>query len=58
MKLYAVTDRTWVGEKTFLEQIEESSEGGITFLQLREKHLSEAAFSEEAKNVQKRARKI
>ena len=57
MQLYAVTDRTWVGEKTFLEQIEESLEGGITFLQLREKHLSEAAFSEEAKNVQKLAAK-
>ena len=41
MQLYAVTDRTWVGEKSFEEQVEESLEGGVTFLQLREKHLAE-----------------
>ena len=26
MQLYAVTDRTWVGEKSFEEQVEESLE--------------------------------
>ena len=37
--LYAVTDRSWTGEITLLEQIELALEGGITFLQLREKNL-------------------
>ena len=40
MCLYAVTDRSWIGEKSFLEQIEDSLKGGVTLLQLREKNLS------------------
>lgn len=51
MCLYAVTDRSWVGEKSFLEQIEESLDGGITLLQLREKKLSRKEFLEEACKV-------
>ena len=43
MCLYAVTDRSWVGERSFLEQIEDSLKGGITLLQLREKNLSKDA---------------
>ncbi len=31
MCLYAVTDRSWIGEKSFLEQIEDSLKGGVTF---------------------------
>ncbi len=46
--LYAVTDRAWVGKKTLLEQVEEALLGGVTILQLREKHLEEDAFLEEA----------
>ena len=48
MTLYAVTDAAWTGEKTLTEQTEEAMKGGITFLQLREKHLPEAAFLKEA----------
>ena len=37
MTLYAVTDRTWVKDTTLMDQVKEALEGGITFLQLREK---------------------
>ena len=46
--LYAVTDRSWAGEKSLYRQIEAALRGGITLLQLREKNLSEDAFLEEA----------
>ena len=48
MQLYAVTDRTWVGEQTLLEQVEAALKGGVTCVQLREKELDEEAFLEEA----------
>lgn len=53
MCLYAVTDRSWIGEKSFLEQIEDSLKGGITLLQLREKCLSREEFLKEAQKVKK-----
>ena len=46
--LYAVTDRTWLGEETLYQQVEKTLKGGATFIQLREKHLDDAAFLEEA----------
>ena len=46
--LYAVTDRTWVGRQTLLEQMEDALKGGVTLVQLREKDLEEAAFLQEA----------
>jgi len=49
--LYAVTDRTWVGKQTFLEQIEDALKGGATIVQLREKKLDEDSFVEEAIQV-------
>ena len=39
--LYAVTDRSWTGEQTIFQQVEETLKGGTTFLQLREKNLSD-----------------
>ena len=53
MCLYAVTDRSWVGERSFLEQIEDSLKGGITLLQLREKNLSKEEFLKESHEVKK-----
>lgn len=53
--LYAITDRSWVGKQTLLEQVRESLEGGITFLQLREKDLEEEAFLAEALEMKKLA---
>ena len=35
MLLYAVTDRTWVGEQTLYKQVEEALRGGVTCVQLR-----------------------
>lgn len=57
MMLYAVTDAAWTGEKTLAEQVEEAMKGGITFLQLREKHLSKEAFLKEAIEIKDLAQK-
>lgn len=51
--LYAVTDRSWLGEQTLYEQVEESLQGGVTFLQLREKKMDELHFMEEAIHIKK-----
>lgn len=48
MLLYAVTDRTWLGGETLLEQVEKALKGGVTFVQLREKDLDEEIFYKEA----------
>ena len=55
--LYAVTDRTWLGEKTLYEQVEEALMGGATFIQLREKELDEGTFLQEAIEIQKLCKK-
>ena len=51
--LYAVTDRTWTGEKSLYEQVEQTLKGGTTFVQLREKKLSYEDFLQEGKEIQK-----
>ena len=48
---YAVTDWTWVKDTTLMDQVKEALEGGITFLQLREKHLSKEEFIKEAREM-------
>ena len=48
MRLYAVTDRAWVGRQTFYQQVESALKGGVTCVQLREKELDEEAFLKEA----------
>ena len=50
--LYAVTDRSWLGEQSLYEQVEEALQGGATFVQLREKALDDAAFLAEATEIQ------
>ena len=50
--LYAVTDRSWLGDKTLAQQVEETLKGGVTMVQLREKHLDRAAFRREALEIQ------
>ena len=49
--LYAVTDRHWLHGRTLHEVVKESLDGGVTFLQLREKDLDEARFLDEAKDI-------
>lgn len=46
--LYAVTDRSWLGNQTLYEQVEDALRGGATFVQLREKKLDYNAFLDEA----------
>ena len=53
MRLYAVTDRSWLGDRKLAEQVKECLEGGVTFLQLREKNLDEEAFYQEALEIKK-----
>jgi len=36
--LYAVTDRTWLGQRSLAECVREAIESGTTMVQLREKH--------------------
>ena len=46
--LYAVTDRHWLGDRTLYDVVRESLDGGVTFLQLREKDLDDEVFFREA----------
>ncbi|MDY6316660.1 MAG: thiamine phosphate synthase [Oribacterium sp.] len=52
LKLYAITDRRWLKGMTLSEAVEEAILGGATFVQLREKHLSEEDFRREALEMQ------
>ena len=54
--LYAVTDRHWLNGRTLYEVVKESLDGGVTFVQLREKTLDEDTFLKEAKELQKLCR--
>ena len=56
LKLYAVTDRHWLNGRTLYSVVKESLDGGVTFLQLREKELDEVHFLEEAKELQQLCR--
>ena len=55
--LYAVTDRTWLGDQTLYEQVEQALKGGATFIQLREKNLGNKAFLAEAIEIQRLCKK-
>lgn len=46
--LYGVTDRSWTGRQTLMEQVESAIKGGATCIQLREKELDEGTFLKEA----------
>ena len=54
--LYAVTDRHWLTDKTLYDVVRESLDGGVTFLQLREKDLDDEHFYQEAVRLQEMAR--
>lgn len=57
MLLYAVTDRSWLKGESLYSQIEKALKGGATFVQLREKTLTEEEFMAEAKEIRKLCRK-
>lgn len=48
LRLYAVTDRSWLRGRTLKEQVEEALRGGATCIQLREKEMDEEEFLAEA----------
>ena len=49
--LYAVTDRRWLNGKRLVDQVEEAIQGGVTFVQIREKDLDPEKFLEEAEEL-------
>ncbi len=49
--LYAVTDRSWLGQETLYSQMEQAIKGGATMIQLREKSLDQEAFLREAREL-------
>ena len=55
--LYAVTDRAWLNDETLYEQVEKAINGGVSFVQFREKKLDEESFLNEALEIQKLCRK-
>ncbi len=44
LKMYAVTDRTWLKDRTLPEVVEDVLKGGATILQLREKNMCDDDF--------------
>lgn len=52
LRLYAVTDRSWLGDETLYTQVEKTLKGGATMIQIREKELDEAHFEQEAREIQ------
>jgi len=50
--LYAVTDRYWLNGRSLKEVVKESLDGGVTFVQLREKTLDDETFFREAVELQ------
>ena len=53
LRLYAVTDRSWLRGQTIYEQVEQALIGGATMVQLREKELDEETFLREAVQMAK-----
>lgn len=51
LKLYAVTDRSWLNGRALKDDVRKALEGGATFLQFREKELDDQAFLREAREV-------
>lgn len=49
--LYAVTDSTWLNGRTLAECVEEAVRGGATFVQLREKNISDREMAELGRKI-------
>ncbi len=57
MVLYAITDRHWLNGESLYQQVEKALQGGVTFLQLREKNLDKELFMKEAREIKELCRK-
>lgn len=53
LRLYAITDRHCLGNRDFLQSVEQALAGGVTCLQLREKHLPRQELLRQAIAVKK-----
>ncbi|MCR5089663.1 MAG: thiamine phosphate synthase [Oscillospiraceae bacterium] len=53
LRLYAITDRSWLNGRSLYSQVEEALKGGTTFVQLREKELDYESFLQEARELRK-----
>ncbi len=51
MRLYAVTDSSWTGQQTLAQQVEAAILGGVTCVQLREKHADKDAIWAQALEI-------
>ena len=51
LRLYAVTDRRWLGDESLEDQVERAIRGGATCVQLREKDLPYERFVQEARRL-------
>ncbi len=51
LKLYAITDRSWLKDETLFQQVEKALKGGATMIQLREKNLDDESFLQEATEI-------
>lgn len=50
---YAVTDRSWLSGRKLTEVVKQALDGGVTCLQLREKHMAEEDFLREAEEIKR-----
>lgn len=57
LRLYAVTDRSWLNGETLTCQVEKSLKGGVSCVQLREKELSYDEFLSEAFEIKELCKK-
>ncbi len=51
MLLYVVTDRSWLGENSLKDQVEDTLKAGASFIQVREKELPFDEFLREAREI-------
>ena len=51
LKLYAITERTWLGGRSLEEAVEQAILGGVTCVQIREKGLDDDELVEAASKL-------
>lgn len=57
LRLYAVTDRSWLNGRTLKKDVEKALKGGVTLLQLREKEMEFDDFLQSAIEIKEICRK-
>lgn len=57
LRLYAITDRTWLNGRTLAEDVEKALKGGATMVQLREKNMDMENFVKSAEEILEVCRK-